>query len=104
MMSSERRSYSDHAFLRIPLKEIKTVRSGKICYPESWWAVTPDDQVLFFTGQNYFTPQCNNNKSITERIMPTGCRAEWIEMAFIPTDDRHAGWCLRKMEEEESRD
>ena len=51
-----------------------------------WWAVTENDEVLFFDG--YFSPQCNLVESIVERL-GSGFDApdtapKFIEMAFLP--------------------
>lgn len=69
-----------------PLEDIKTPKPGRICYGPRWWAVTPDDKVLFF--DTYSSPQCNINRSIVERLGKGFNAPEtipvYVEMAFLP--------------------
>lgn len=51
-----------------------------ILYPGAWWAVF-EGQVLFYKGTS---PQCNPNKAILERFMPSWCTAKYIERAYLP--------------------
>lgn len=60
-----------------------------MCMGGRWWAVTDNNEVLFFDG--YYSPQCNSNEAIVSRI---GCgfgapptKPVYIPMAFIPTSD-----------------
>jgi hypothetical protein len=69
-----------------PVKDITTPKPGRICFGPHWWAVTENNEVLFF--DQYWSPQCNTNPTIVERI---GCgfdapatTPKFIEMAFLP--------------------
>jgi hypothetical protein len=69
-----------------PLADITTPKPGRICYGPRWWAVTENDEVLFF--DRYSSPQCNANKAIVDRL-GSGFDApettpKFVEMAFLP--------------------
>ena len=75
----------DPRWHKVPLTQIISIpESGGIfnCYTNFYWAVTPDDEVLFFR-RPFTSPQCNRNKMIVEKCAPAGCRVEFIERAFI---------------------
>ena len=74
-------NYDTGLWIKMPLSELLTPRSGRVCKGPSWWAVTPDECVLFY--QTYASPQCNENRSIAERVAP-GLEVRFIEMAFVP--------------------
>lgn len=69
-----------------PVADITTPRPGRICYGPRWWAVTENDEVLFF--DRYGSPQCNINKAIVERLGKwfdaPATTPKFIEMAFLP--------------------
>jgi hypothetical protein len=79
-------SLSDPRFVRVPLSDITTPKSGRICMGERYWAITPENEALFFKLRPSSTgsPQCNSNRSIVERLLPEGCRVEFVPMAFLP--------------------
>lgn len=71
-----------------PLSDITTPKEGRRCCGPRWWAVTENDEVLFF--ERYTSPQCNFN---IEAVM-TGFNGgffntpavtpKFIEMAYLP--------------------
>ena len=69
-----------------PLSDISVPKIGRICYPNKWWRVTENKEVLFF--DYYSSPQCNDNKSIVDRLAcgfdapPT--TSMFLENAFLP--------------------
>lgn len=73
-------------FTRIPMSELTTPRAGKICLTDAWWAVTADNEVLFYGT----SPQCNRNKAVIERIRPE-FSAVYVPVAYVP--HRCADYC-----------
>jgi hypothetical protein len=74
-------NYDTKPWIKMPVDELVTPKAGKICKGPAWWAVTPDNCVLFF--KSYNSPQCNQQKAIVERIRP-GLEAREIPMAYLP--------------------
>lgn len=55
------------------------------CITESYWAVTPDDCILFYS--NAMQPQCNKNESIARRIvgkLHPECEVRYLAAVYIP--------------------
>lgn len=73
--------YNAAPWIKMPIAELVTPKPGRLCKRPAFWAVTPDECVLFFKG--YYSPQCNVNRFIVERIRP-GLEVRFIEMAFVP--------------------
>jgi len=65
---------------------ITTPKPGRVCYGPLWWAVTENDEVVFF--DNYRSPQCNINKAVVASLChgfdAPVTKPRFIEMAFIP--------------------
>jgi hypothetical protein len=77
--------YNDPKFwTKVPLEDIKTPKTNKMCVGQRFWAVTDDNCVLFFKGHS---PQYNHSEAILKRIRPD-CRVEYIEMAYVQHDCR----------------
>lgn len=74
-------NYDEKPWIKMPVSDLTTPKTGRICKGPSWWAITPDDCVLFF--KSYGSPQCNSVKEIVERIRP-GIEVRHIQAAFIP--------------------
>ena len=73
-------------YVRYPLAELILPRSGFLkCFIDYWWAVTEDDQVLFYR-KKFHSPQCNSNKTIVERLCPRGTVPRFVPVAFLPVD------------------
>lgn len=73
-------------FTRIPISEIQTPKDWKICYPASYWIVTPENEVLRFKKCAY---QCNTNKLLAESFLkrfPEDFRIEHLPMTFVDND------------------
>ena len=73
-------------WIKVPISDLTTPKPGRLCYGPLWWAVTENDEVLFF--DTYGSPQCNIAKGIAERL-GKGFDAplttpRFIEVAFIP--------------------
>lgn len=78
-------SLDDPRWYKVPLTQIISIpeTSGIFnCYTNFYWAVTPNDEVLFFRRQ-FTSPQCNSDKRIVEKLAPAGCRVEFIDRAFF---------------------
>lgn len=73
--------YDEKPWIKVPVEALKTPSPGKICKGPAWWAVTPDNCVLFF--KDYCSPQCNTEKAIVERLRP-GLEVRHIPISFIP--------------------
>jgi hypothetical protein len=73
--------YNAAPWIKMPIAELVTPKPGRLCKGPSFWAVTPDECVLFF--EDYSSPQSNTNRAIVERIRP-GLEVRFIEMAFVP--------------------
>lgn len=74
-------NYNAAPWIKMPVSELITPAPGRICKGPSYWAVTPDGCVLFYKA--YCSSQCNEVKSIVERIRP-GLEVRHIPMAFVP--------------------
>jgi hypothetical protein len=85
-MNDTIRDYKSDRYRRIPISEISTPKHGRTCYANSWWEVTPEDEVLFFVHGGACTPQCNTIKSIVERLLIPGCTARFLEMVYLPAE------------------
>lgn len=78
--------YQKGRWIFVPIFDILIPSPGRMVFGPRWWSVTENDEVLFFDG--YGSPQCNECKSIAERIgkgfdaPPTHPR--FFEMTFIP--------------------
>lgn len=73
-------------WIKVPVSDLITPKPGRLCYGPRWWAVTENDEVLFF--DDYGSPQCNRAESIVERL-GKGFDAplttpRFIEVAFVP--------------------
>jgi hypothetical protein len=69
-----------------PVSDITTPKPGRICYGPRWWAVTKNDEVLFFDC--YGSPQCNASEAIAARLGKgfdaPATALRFIDMAFLP--------------------
>jgi hypothetical protein len=76
----------DGRWILAPLTDITTPKSGRVCYGQRWWAVTENNEVLFF--KSYSSPQCNTNRAIVERLAnrldAPQTTPKFVEMAFLP--------------------
>lgn len=66
------------SYLRMPLDVLTTPRDGAICMMNRYWAVTSNDEALFY--KSYTSPQCNHDRSIVEHVM----KEPGIKIVFIP--------------------
>ena len=74
----------DERYIRVPLAKLTTPRPGFLhCMTDHWWAVTDDEQVLFYR-KIYHSPQCNTNKAVVEHIGPEGTTPRFVPVMFIP--------------------
>ena len=71
-------------FERVPIADIDHPEVARICYPPSWWIVSPDREVFFFRP-NHTSPQCNDNRLIVDRWLPRfpGCTVEQLPMVYL---------------------
>ena len=68
----------------VPLTERTTTRSSIVYnYANKWWVVHPEKGLAFF-GKGYGSPQCNNDKSISQRLCPPWGRIEFIDRVLVP--------------------
>ena len=51
---------------------------------DCWWIVHPEKGLVVWLGpgRRHFSPQCNRNKEIAERMMPM---YPWAEVKFFPS-------------------
>lgn len=80
-MSEISTDYNRAPWIKMPIAELTTFTPGRVCKHPSWWAVTPDDCVLFY--KTLGSPQCNVDRAIVERIRP-GLEVRFIPQAFVP--------------------
>jgi hypothetical protein len=67
-------------YKRVPLAEITTPPDGTVMvYKDHWWAMTENDEVLFYEGK---FAQCNIDRRVVEHVMPEGCKAVLVPIAF----------------------
>lgn len=73
-------------WILVPVADLTTPKGGRLCMANRWWAVTENDEVLFF--DTYCSPQCNPNRSIVERLGKgfdaPSTTPRFIELAYIP--------------------
>lgn len=69
-----------------PVLELNNPKNGYVCYPPSYWIITPDYEVLFAHGGR---PQAARNlldilqmSAVNER----GFTVQWLPMMYIPAD------------------
>jgi len=74
-------NYDRAPWIKMPLAELTTPAPGRMCMGPRYWAVTPDECVLFY--RSHGSPQCNTNSAIVERIRP-GLEVRYVPMAFVP--------------------
>jgi len=68
------------AYRFVPLDQLTKPRNGSLdCYLDRYWVVT-DEGALLFRG---VSPQCNVNRTVTERLKPEWARVEFIPVAFL---------------------
>lgn len=73
-------------FNRVPIADITTPKAGRLCYPESWWVVTPEREVLFYTKhKDHASPQCNTNKAVADHLARNypNCTVEQLPIVFL---------------------
>lgn len=68
-------------WIKMSIAELTTPQPGRICKAPAYWAVTPDDCVLFY--KSYNSPQCNTDETIVRHIRP-GLEVRHIPLAFVP--------------------
>lgn len=70
----------------VPVSDLMTPKAGRLCYGPRWWAVTENDEVLFF--DSYGSPQCNISESIVKGLGKgfdaPETTTKFIWMAFVP--------------------
>jgi len=82
-------------FIIVPLYDIVTPKHNRIVKTKHWWALTSNDEVLFYNyyGYLYSSPQCNPSFKIVEQICSTHCYGSYnglltpyyIETAYVPS-------------------
>ena len=78
-------------WIKVPVSDITTPKAGRIVYGARWWAVTDNDEVLFY--ESYCSPQCNPNKAVVDHVlnresdMPK-TTPRYFEFTFLPHDCR----------------
>jgi hypothetical protein len=77
-----------HTYNKLPLSQLKEPSEGAICVTNSFWLLTPDNQVLFYG----YAPQCNTSPSLCGLLIGStsqqvGCdlSIRFAEVAYIPT-------------------
>ena len=73
-------------FNHVPIAEITTPSGGRIVYPESWWVVTPEREVLFYTKhKDHVSPQCNTNRQIVDGWIENfpNCTVERLPLVYL---------------------
>jgi len=73
--------YDKAPWIKMPVAELTTPTPGRLCMGPRYWAVTPDNCVLFYKA--HYSPQCNVNEEIVHRVRP-GLEVRHIPMAFVP--------------------
>lgn len=73
----------DERYIRVPIAEISTPKSGRICYGPSWWHVTANDEVLFWR-KKWRSPQCNSQREVVLYMPIEGCEPRYLEMVYLP--------------------
>ncbi|QGH72716.1 MAG: hypothetical protein [Podoviridae sp. ctQNx1] len=76
----------DGRWIFAPMDDITTPKNGRTCCCNRWWAVTENNEVMFFHG--YHAPQCNERKDLAERLVHSHneppAKTVFIEVAYIP--------------------
>lgn len=78
-------------FHRVPLAEITTPKNGYRAVVGCWWAVTENDEVLFFVTKmghrTHESPQFNSSRAVVEHLESTReipTRAVQVPVAYLP--------------------
>lgn len=69
-------------FQRMPLSELTNPKKPGplMVYQDFWWATDDDDNVFFYKGKSY-SPQCNINFLIAQRLLPPDLQTRTV---FVP--------------------
>lgn len=71
----------DERYVRIPVSEITATPDGLVmAHKDYWWSVTPNNEVLRYGRASL---QCNPHREVIERLLPDGCTAVQLPIAFI---------------------
>ena len=71
-------------FTRISIDDLTTPKDGRFVITDSWWCVTSENEVLFYTKNGANAPQCNKHKSIAERLGgAVSTKPVFIPVAFV---------------------
>jgi hypothetical protein len=78
-MAEFHRDYDRAPWLKVPIAQLTSYRPGYVCKAPAYWAVTPDECVLFWRGRS---PQCNTNVAVVKHLHPE-LEARFIEQAYV---------------------
>lgn len=70
-MSAFHKDYERAPWRKVPVADIQQFRPGYVCKAPSYWAVTPDECVLFYESRGHSAPQCNTNAAVVRSLHPT---------------------------------
>lgn len=76
------KDYERAPWSKMPISELQAYRPGYVCKAPSYWAVTPDNCVLFYETRGHSSPQCNTNAEVVKHLHPT-LEARLIEQAYV---------------------
>lgn len=80
-MSFTSDGYDKPHWLKMSLEELTTPKEGRVCRLGRWWAVTEQNEVLFF--KRHTSPQCNYNVEVMKSIHPEA-RHVFVPVAYVP--------------------
>lgn len=77
------RDYDRAPWRKVPLAQLQQFRPGFVCKAPSYWAITPDECVLFYNNRGHSSPQCNTNPAVVKHLHPA-LEARLIPEAYVP--------------------
>lgn len=80
--------YDRAPWRKVPIAEVTTFKPGCTCLAPSYWAVTPDECVIFYESRRHSAPQRNTNPEVVRHLHPT-LAIRLIEQAYAPREPQH---------------
>lgn len=68
----------------IPLEGLTTPKTGKQVMVDYWWVVHPEKGAAFHQRGRYKSPQCNQDKTVTDYLFEKMYADQGMEVRLIP--------------------
>lgn len=87
-------------YIAVDRDVLTTPRDGEVA-ADRWWIVDDDGRPLVWkrNGSRGYSPQCNRDRRVVDRMTHDGHRAEFIEVAYLGPWDEHWGYTMPWLED-----